>query len=101
MKTNNVFGKREIMLVAHCIAKRFKQSFSESLRDAWRWFKSDNQNFADYLKMIIKAKRTKSMEDFDAKNVIAAIANNVCSKVSFSGWFWNEGYNALFAGNKF
>lgn len=33
---NKIYGKREIMLVAHFIAKRFKLTMSDALKDSWR-----------------------------------------------------------------
>lgn len=99
MKANNTFGRREIMLVAHTLVRRFKQTLSESLRDAWRWFKSGNANFKSYLGMPILAKRKESLNNFSLVEVFQSQRNGSVTTIDpcKSGiWYWNEKYNVLF-----
>lgn len=84
------------MLVAHAVAKRFKQSLRESLRDAWRWFKSGSRNFTEYLRMTIKNKRLRVLEGVDVRNIILGQSDNTKANYSPLGWLWSEIYNILF-----
>ena len=71
MKTRfTQYGKKEIMLVAHAVAKRHKQSIGDSLRDAWRWFKSGSRCFTEYLRMTIKNKRLAALKGVNVRNII-------------------------------
>ena len=61
MKTlKEVYGKREIMLVAHFIAKKFKLTMSDALKDSWRWFKSNSSNFTFYVGSILRISEKQS-----------------------------------------
>ena len=90
------FGKREIMLVAHKVAKRCKQSFRESLRDAWRWYKSGSADFFSFLGLSIKEKRKNNLNSFDIKGFVSSMRGCTHTTVSFQGWIWDNKYNSLF-----
>lgn len=63
MKTRfTQYGKKAIMLVAHAVAKRHKQSIGDSLRDAWQWFKSGSRCFTGYPRVTIKNKRLTALK---------------------------------------
>lgn len=71
MKTRfTQYGKKEIMLVAHAVVKRHKQSIGDSLRDAWQWFKSGSRSFTGYLRMTIKNKRLTALKGMNVRNTI-------------------------------
>lgn len=97
MRTNSTFGKREIMLVAHFLRKRFRQDMGDSLKDAWGWLKTGNSNFSSFLGLVIKAKRMDSLKDFDLGGFISQMQDNTHATVQFEGWIWDESYNKLFA----
>ena len=85
---NKIYGKREVMLVAHFIAKRFKLTMSDALKDSWRWFKSNSSNFTFYLSSIIKNRRKQVLSGFNLKRAILSqptgTASTLLSKIKCS-----------------
>ena len=97
MKTRfTQYGKKAIMLVAHAVAKRHKQSIGDSLRDAWQWFKSGSRNFTEYLRMTIKNKRVAVLKGVNVRNIILGQPVETGANFSPLGWLWSEIYNILF-----
>ena len=97
MKTRNkTYGKREIMLVAHQIAKQFKLTMSEALKDAWRWFKSNSSNFTYYLSIVIKNKRKAILNSVDFKNIAMSQPTQTAVTYNFHGQVFDMKYNCLY-----
>ena len=97
MKTlNKIYGKREIMLVAHFIAKRFKLTMSDALKVSWRWFKSNSSNFTFYLSSIIKNRRKQVLSDFNLKRAILSQPVDTASTYNFQNQVFDTKYNCLF-----
>ena len=97
MKTlKEIFGKREIMLVAHFIAKRFKLTMSDALKDSWRWFKSNSSNFTFYLGSIIKNKRKQVLSGFNLKRAILSQPTCTASTYTFKDQVFDTKYDMLY-----
>ena len=97
MKTlNKIYGKREIMLVAHQIAKQFKLTMSEALKDSWRWFKSNSSNFTYYLSIVIKNKRKAILNSVDFKKIAMTQTTQTAVTYNFHGQVFGTKYNCLF-----
>lgn len=93
---NKIYGKREIMLVAHKVAKRYKQSMSQSLKDAWRWFKSGSSDFKNYLRIVIKEKRVAILNSVDFKNIAMSQPTQTATTYNFHGQVFDTKYDMLY-----
>ena len=93
---NKIYGKREIMLVAHFIAKKFKLTMSEALKDSWRWFKSNSSNFTYYLSTVIKNKRKAILNSVDFKNIAMSQPTQTAVTYNFHGQVFDAKYNCLY-----
>ena len=93
---NKIYGKREIMLVVHFIAKRFKLTMSDALKDSWRWFKSNSSNFTFYLSSIIKNRRKQILNGFNLKRAILSQPVDTVSTYNFQNQVFDTKYNCLF-----
>jgi 16S rRNA C1402 (ribose-2'-O) methylase RsmI len=97
MKTlKEIYGKREIMLVAHRVAKECKQSMSKSLKESWAWFKKNSSTFKCYLGVVIKEKRKQILSGFNLKRAILSQPVGTASTYTFQNQVFDEKYNILF-----
>ena len=93
---NKIYGKREIMLVAHRVAKECKQSMSKSLKEAWAWFKKNSSTFKCYLGVVIKEKRKQVLSGFNLKRAILSQPVDTASAYTFKNQVFDTKYNCLF-----
>ena len=97
MKTlKEVYGKREIMLVAHFVAKRFKLTMSDALKDSWRWFKSNSSNFTFYLGSIITKRRKQVLSGFNLRRAILSQPVDTDSTYTFQNQVFDIKYDMLY-----
>lgn len=93
---NKIYGKREIMLVAHFIAKKFNLTMSEALKDSWRWFKSNSSNFTFYLGAIIKNKRKAILNKIDFRRIVMSQPTQTEATYTFNNQVFDTKYNCLY-----
>ena len=93
---NKIYGKREIMLVAHRVAKECKQSMSKSLKEAWAWFKKNSSTFKCYLGVVIKEKRKAILNSVDFKKVAMSQPTQTAVTYTFMNQVFDTKYNCLF-----
>ena len=97
MKTlKEIYGKREIMLVAHRVAKECKQSMSESLKEAWAWFKKNSSTFKCYLGVVIKEKRKQFLSGFNLKRAILSQPTDTALTYTFNNQVFDTKYDMLY-----
>lgn len=97
MKTlKEVYGKREIMLVAHRVAKECKQSMSKSLKESWAWFKKNSSTFKCYLGVVIKEKRKRILSGFNLKRAILSQPTCTASTYTFKDQVFDTKYDMLY-----
>lgn len=94
---NKTYGKREIMLVAHRVAKECKPlSMSKSLKEAWAWFKKNSSTFKCYLGVVIKEKRKAILSGVDFKKVAMSQPTQTAATYTFMNQVFDTKYNCLF-----
>ena len=93
---NKIYGKREIMLVAHFVAKRFKLTMSDALKDSWRWFKKNSSTFKCYLSVVIKEKRKQVLSGFNLKRAILSQPVDTDSTYTFQNQVFDIKYDMLY-----